>query len=231
MKLAIHQPNFLPWSGYFHKMASADIFLLLDTVQYTKLEYDNRCKIKTPEGVQWLTVPVGTPSSHTLTKDVRISDDSDWKRTHRRTLINNYSKSTYFKEYDSELLDIYEIDWKFLIELNVRFIHTIKKWLGIKTTVMLASDLAERTLKSTELNISYCKDFDADVYLSGIGAKKYLRQELFEKNGIRLEFQNRTPLKYTQRFGEFIPDLSVIDLIFNCGDESLSLIMDRNENE
>ncbi|MCH8289059.1 MAG: WbqC family protein [Candidatus Marinimicrobia bacterium] len=209
-------------------MASADIFLLLDTVQYTKLEYDNRCKIKTPDGVQWLTVPVGTPKSHTLTKDVRISGDSDWKRTHRRTLINNYSKSVYFKDYDSELLDIYEIDWKFLVELNVKFIHTIKKWLGIKTTVMLASDLAERTLKSTELNISYCKELNADIYLSGIGGKDYLKPELFEENGIRLEFQNYTPVKYPQRFGEFIPDLSVIDLIFNRGDESLSLIMDGN---
>ncbi len=228
MKLAIHQPNFLPWPGYFHKMASADIFLLLDTVKYTKLEYDNRCKIKTPEGVQWLTVPVGTPKSHTLTKDVRISEGSDWKRTHRRTLINNYSKSVYFKDYDSELLDIYEIDWKFLVELNVKFIHTIKKWLGIKTTVMLASDLAERTLKSTELNISYCKELNADIYLSGIGGKDYLKPELFEENGIRLEFHNYTPAKYPQRFEEFIPNLSVIDLIFNCGDESLSLIMAGN---
>jgi len=143
LKLAIHQPNFLPWAGYFHKMASVDVFLLLDTVQYVKSEYDNRCKIKTADGEQWLTVPVTTPKINTLSRDVKISKNVDWKKLHKKTLTYNYSKSPFFEKYESMLTDTYDENSESLLELNIVFIYNIKNLLGIETRLLLASELPE----------------------------------------------------------------------------------------
>ena len=231
MKLAIHQPNYLPWPGYFHKMQSVDVFLILDTAQYIKLEYDNRCKIKTPEGEQWLTVPVGLQKSGTLTKDVSLPKGADWKLIQKRTILNNYSKTLYYKDYRSEINEIFDGNWEKLSNLNNKLIQSIRDWLGIDTPLKFASELPESTLKGTELILLYCEELDATVYLSGIGGKNYLEQEQFENKNIILEFQNYTPIVYPQRFGDFIPNMSVIDLLFNCGKESLPRIMGNYTNE
>ena len=225
MKLAIHQPNFLPWAGYFHKMASVDVFLLLDTVQYVKSEYDNRCKIKTADGEQWLTVPVTTPKINTLSRDVKISKNVDWKKLHKKTITYNYSKSPFFEKYESMLTDTYDENSESLLELNIVFIYNIKNLLGIETRLLLASELPETELKGTELLLNYCEELNADSYLSGSGGKRYLNEEGFKEMKIGLEYQNFVPIKYPQRFGDFIENLSIIDLIFNCGSESLSRIM------
>jgi len=225
LKLAIHQPNFLPWAGYFHKMASVDVFLLLDTVQYVKSEYDNRCKIKTADGEQWLTVPVTTPKINTLSRNVKISKNVDWKKLHNKTITYNYSKSPFFEKYESILTDTYNENSESLLELNIVFIYNIKNLLGIETRLLLASELPETDLKGTELLLNYCEELNTDSYLSGSGGKRYLNEERFKEKRIGLEYQNFVPIKYPQRFGDFIENLSIIDLIFNCGDESLARIM------
>ena len=231
MKLAIHQPNYLPWPGYFHKMESVDLFLILDTVQYMKHEYDNRCKIKTPEGEQWLTVPVSSPNLGTPINKVMLAMDADIWRYNWKPLKNNYSKSPFFEEYKDELHEIYGKKWDRLIDLNLKLIETVRNWLGIKTRLKFASELPETTLKGTELILSHCRELKADEYLSGMGGKNYLEQEQFDNDNIRLEFQNYTPVVYPQRFGDFVPNLSVIDLLFNCGKDSLSRIMGNYRNE
>ena len=231
MKLAIHQPNYLPWPGYFHKMESVDLFLILDTVQYMKHEYDNRCKIKTPEGEQWLTVPVSSPNLGTPINKVMLAMDADIWRYNWKPLKNNYSKSPFFEEYKDELHEIYGKKWDRLIDLNLKLIETVRNWLGIKTRLKFASELPETTLKGTELILSHCRELKADEYLSGMGGKNYLEQEQFDNDNIRLEFQNYTPIIYPQRFGDFVPNLSVIDLLFNCGKDSLSRIMGNYRNE
>jgi len=231
MKLAIHQPNYLPWPGYFHKMESADVFLILDNVQYVKLEYDNRCKIKTPECEQWMTVPVATHNLGTLINKVTLADGADIWRYNWKALENNYSKSPFFNDYKDELIEIYGKKWDRLIDLNLKLIKTVRNWLGIETPLKLASEHPARSLNGTELLISYCQELGVDVYLSGAGGKNYLEQEQFENNNIKLEFQDFTPIVYPQRFGDFIPNLSVIDLLFNCGKESLSRIMGIYKNE
>ncbi|MCH7818845.1 MAG: WbqC family protein [Candidatus Marinimicrobia bacterium] len=231
MKLAIHQPNYLPWPGYFHKMESVDLFLILDTVQYMKHEYDNRCKIKTPEGEQWLTVPVSSPNLGTPINKVMLAMDADIWRYNWKPLKNNYSKSPFFEEYKDELHEIYGKKWDRLIDLNLKLIETVQNWLGIKTRLKFASELPETTLKGTELILSHCRELKADEYLSGMGGKNYLEQEQFDNDNIRLEFQNYTPIVYPQRFGDFVPNLSVIDLLFNCGKDSLSRIMGNYRNE
>ena len=206
-------------------MASADVFLLLDTVQYIKLEYDNRCKIKTADGEQWLTVPVTTPKINTPARDVKISKNADWKKLHKKTIKYNYSKTPYFEKFESLLNNIYNENLELLTELNILLIHNIKKWLGIDTPLILASELPEKKLKGTELLLSYCEELNADSYLSGSGGKKYLKEELFKDKNMRLEYQNYVPITYPQQFGKFIRNLSVIDLIFNCGNESLPRII------
>ena len=231
MKLAIHQPNYLPWPGYFHKMESVDLFLILDTAQYMKHEYDNRCKIKTPEGEQWLTVPVSSPNLGTPINKVMLAMDDDIWRYNWKPLKNNYSKSPFFEEYKDELHEIYGKKWDRLIDLNLKLIETVRNWLGIKTRLKFASELPETTLKGTELILSHCRELKADEYLSGMGGKNYLEQEQFDNDNIRLEFQNYTPVVYPQRFGDFVPNLSVIDLLFNCGKDSLSRIMGNYRNE
>jgi len=231
MKLAIHQPNYLPWPGYFHKMDSADVFLILDTVQYVKHEYDNRCKIKTPEGEQWMTVPVSPPNLDTPINKVMLAKSADLRRQNWKSLKNNYSRCPFFKNYQDELREIYEKEWDRLIDLNLKLLESVRNWLGIKTQLKIAYKLPGRKLTGTELILSYCKELDADKYLSGMGGKKYLEQEYFENNNIKLEYQNYTPIVYPQRFGDFIPNLSVIDLLFNCGKESLSRIMGNYANE
>ena len=231
MKLAIHQPNYLPWPGYFHKMEYVDLFLILDTVQYMKHEYDNRCKIKTPEGEQWLTVPVSSPNLGTPINKVMLAMDADIWRYNWKPLKNNYSKSPFFEEYKDELHEIYGKKWDRLIDLNLKLIETVRNWLGIKTRLKFASELPETTLKGTELILSHCRELKADEYLSGMGGKNYLEQEQFDNDNIRLEFQNYTPVVYPQRFGDFVPNLSVIDLLFNCGKDSLSRIMGNYRNE
>ena len=231
MKLAIHQPKYLPWPGYFHKMESVDLFLILDTVQYMKHEYDNRCKIKTPEGEQWLTVPVSSPNLGTPINKVMLAMDADIWRYNWKPLKNNYSKSPFFEEYKDELHEIYGKKWDRLIDLNLKLIETVRNWLGIKTRLKFASELPETTLKGTELILSHCRELKADEYLSGMGGKNYLEQEQFDNDNIRLEFQNYTPIVYPQRFGDFVPNLSVVDLLFNCGKDSLSRIMGNYRNE
>ena len=206
-------------------MASADVFLLLDTVQYVKSEYENRCKIKTVNGEQWLTVPVTTPKINTLARDVKISKNVDWKKIHKKTITFNYSKSPYFNEFESLSNNIYNEKLEFLVELNILLISKIKNILGIDTPLVLASDLPEQNRKGTELLLFYCEELNADSYISGSGGKQYLNEELFRDKNVGLEYQNYVPIAYPQRFGNFIQNLSVIDLIFNCGNESLPRIM------
>ena len=206
-------------------MASADVFLLLDTVQYVKSEYENRCKIKTVNGEQWLTVPVTTPKINTLARDVKISKNVDWKKLHKKTITFNYSKSPYFDEFESLSNNIYNEKLEFLVELNILLITKINNILGIDTPLVLASDLPEQNIKGTELLLFYCEELNADSYISGSGGKQYLNEELFRDKNVSLEYQNYVPITYPQRFGNFIQNLSVIDLIFNCGNESLPRIM------
>jgi len=231
LKLAIHQPNYLPWPGYFHKMESADVFLILDTVQYVKFEYDNRCKIKTPAGEQWITVPISSTNLGTPNNKVMLAEDADIWRYNWKPLKKNYSKCPFFEEYQDELHEIYGKKWDRLIDLNLKLLETVQNWLEIKTPLKFASELPDSALKGTELILSYCRELNADMYLSGVGGKNYLEQEQFENTNIILEFQDYLPIVYPQRFGDFIPNLSVIDLLFNCGKESLSRIMGNYTNE
>lgn len=220
MKLGIHQPQYLPWLPFFTKIQSCDYFVFLDSVDYQKNGIQNRNQIKTLKGKLWLTVPVISKFGQKIS-EVRISNISDWKKKHILTIKQSYSKSQFFNTYIGELENIYKKEWSSLCELNISIIKLIMKWLKIKTPFILSSDL-DLNGKSNDLIINICKKLNANEFVSGVGAKNYLKPSLFKKNNISLSYHVGYEVKkYQQLFSEcgFIEDLSALDIIFNCGDK------------
>jgi len=226
MIVAIHQPNFLPWLGYFYKMAKCDVFVLLDNVQYTKNSFINRNRIKTSQGAQWLTVPVKTKGRFgQLIKDVEINNTVDWRRKHLRALEMNYKRARFFETVFQGLETIYFAhDWYNLCELNVRLLEWVLSLLGMEKRLVRAAELNVKGV-GTQLLINIVKEVGGDVYLSGFGGAKYQEEGLFKEAGINLEYYDFEHPIYPQLWSGFVPNLSIIDLLFNCGPESLNIIL------
>ena len=222
MKIAVHQPQYLPWLGYFDKMDQADVFVLLDDVQYKKNEWQNRNKIRNAEGWQWLTVPVMYEFGQLL-KDIRIDNRQPWRTKHLKSLVLNYSRAPYFKEYFPFFGDAFNREWEFLVDVNVHFIRYFKKILGINTELLRSSSLKVET-NGTERLVDICGKLKADIYVSGAGGGDYLDKEQFRKSGITLEFQGYSHPSYSQIFKGFYPHMSVVDLLFCCGGKSLGIV-------
>jgi hypothetical protein len=222
MKVAIHQPQYLPWLGFFDKMDQSDIFVLLDDVQYKKNEWQNRNKIRNAEGWQWLTVPVLYDFGQKI-NEVKIDNRRDWREKHMKSLELNYSKAPYFKDYSSFFREVFEKEWEHLAELSIYFISGLKDLLGIETKIIKSSRLNITTEKTDRL-VDLCKKLEADVYLSGAGGSDYLDESAFAQSGIKLEYQKYTHPEYDQVYKGFYPHMSVADLLFCCGDKGLDII-------
>ena len=176
-KVAILQSNYIPWKGYFDLINMVDEFILYDEVQYTKNDWRNRNKIKTPQGIQWLTIPVRQESLDQKIKDTKISDKK-WNIKHWRTISQNYSKSKYFKDYKDIFEELYlTCDEEYLSQINYKFITTINEILEIKTKLRWSSEF-ELVDGQTEKLLGICKDCNADIYLSGPAAKDYFNEEV-----------------------------------------------------
>jgi len=225
IKIGIHQPNYLPWLGFFYKMAKVDIFVLLDNVQYEKNGLTNRLKIKTPQGGTWLSLPVKRKFPQ-LIKKAELVDFSKEKERHIKTIELNYKKAKYFDYLFPELREILARDWQCLADLNIELIKFFKEKLSIKAKLEIASNY-NIVGKGTDLLVNLCKIFNADTYLSGKGGEKYQEEEKFKKAGIKLEYTDFIHPVYPQLWGDFIPNLSIIDLIFNCGPQSFEYLMGR----
>ena len=219
MKLAGHQPNYIPWPGYFVKMAQCDIFFVLDTAQFqTGSSLDNRNLIKTSQGTQMLTVPVKRKGMG-LQRFDEVIVIPGWKRHHLMALKVNYAKAPHFKEVFPMMEQVLQ-DTGYLIDTNIAFIKLVYDLLGLKTKLVFLSDLPQfGELRKNELIAAICRHFSADSYLSGIGGRAYNKPEIFEKQGIKLEYLEYEPIVYPQLWGSFIPNLSIVDMLFNCGAE------------
>jgi len=227
MIISVHQPQYLPWLGYFHKMYEADAFVFLDNVQYKKREYQNRNRIRTKTGEIWLTVPVLKdidPYPNILS--VRIDNSQKWQKKHWRAIYINYSPTPFFKKYSGFFEDIYKKEWKTLAELNIYIIRYIARSLGIDRPIYLESQL-NIEVKNTRRIIGICKALKADTYLSGVGGKNYLDEKQFDLERIKLIYQDFNHPRYPQRYKPFIPFMSIIDLMFNCGEDSLKILIGR----
>ncbi len=215
--VTIHQPNFLPWMGFFHKMALADVFILLDNVPFTKNGFQNRVKIKSAQGEQWLTVPVLTKGrSGQLTCDVQINNKSRWQRIHLTALRTNYQRAPYYEAVLAWLEPWYEKSWTFLVDFNRPLIEEVMHQLRLQAELVNASSLSVEG-SGSELLLRLVKKVGGNVYLSGPSGRRYLDIESFEQAGITVRFQEFHHPVYPQLYGEFIPGLSVLDLLMNVG--------------
>jgi len=226
MIVAIHQPNYLPWLGYFYKIASCDIFVLLDNVRYSKNGFINRNKIKTPQGAAWLTVGVLIKGHYgQLISEVEINNSTPWSSIHEKSIFQNYAKAPYFRNYISSFQDIYPRKWEKLVDVNEALIKVICQILGIRSVELTRASELNVSGQSTELLVNICKAVGADTYLSGPSGQKYMDEELFEKEGIGLRYSDFKHPTYTQLWGDFIPNMSTIDLLFNEGGKGLEILM------
>lgn len=227
VRLVLLQPCYIPWIGYFDQIHRCNIFVFLDDVLYTKNDWRNRNLIKTPSGKQWLTIPVHIKNriSHSLLiKDAQIVDPKFY-RSHLQSMYLNYKKAPYFHLYFQKLVRIYEHDYTSLSLLDIALIMELCKMLGIcHVTFGRSSELQVESNNATERIIRICEKFKATHYLTGDSAKDYLQEDLFRQHGICLEYQQYKHPKYNQLWSEFIPHMSIVDLLFNEGTRSLEIL-------
>ncbi len=216
-RAAILQSNYIPWKGYFDMIAAVDRFILYDEVQYTHSDWRNRNRIKTPQGVQWLSIPVGA-SIHRRISDVMVTDTSAGSR-HWSRLAGAYRPAPCFRETASWIEPLYTSSpWRNLSEINERFIHAVCGRLNITTQISRSVDHPSDGDRNGRL-IALCRAVDADTYVSGPSARAYLDADAFERAGISVEwFDYAGYPEYRQLWGPFQHDVSIVDLMFNCGD-------------
>jgi hypothetical protein len=219
--VVIYQSQYLPWKGYMDLINFADEFIIFDDVQYTRRDWRNRNKIKTPHGIHWLTIPVKVKGKFfQKIKDTEVSDPT-WSDIHWRTIQFAYSKAPFFKKYK----DIFEVLYtentsKMLSEINHRFLTALCKILGIGTKLSWSSDYHVIDGK-TERLVDLCQKAKATEYLTGPAAKDYIKEELFKKAGIKLKYMDYSDyLEYPQLYPPFEHKVSVIDLIFQIGPDA-----------
>lgn len=224
-----HQPAYLPWLGLFHKIALSDIYVLLDEVQFEKNSFINRNKIKTPNGPQLLTVPLSKSGYRDKpVKDLEINNTDNWGKNHLERISQNYKKAPFFDGYADFFESVYNQKWTNLIDLVIYMLEFFLKELKINTRVIKQSEL--HTLgKKQDLVLEMCKKLNADIFVFGALGRDYADENVFRNNGIKIYFQDYIHPSYPQQWGEFVPYMSIIDLLFNVGPEKAStLIMENN---
>ncbi|SDH15097.1 WbqC family protein [Roseospirillum parvum] len=229
MILTAHQPVYLPWLGLFHKIALADSFVSFNQVQYQSKDWNNRNKIKTPQGALWLSVPVKKKGRlERLYTDIEIDNETPWSRKHWGSLKGAYSKSRHFKKYADFFEDTYNNrEFRTLVELNEYMLEWFIDQLGIKvkTTTM---DKHCFSGKKSGLVLDMCQKMGANHYIFGEQGRDYANIDEFKASGVVPHFQSYSHPTYPQLHGPFISHLSIVDLLFNHGEDSLDILMSGN---
>jgi len=225
MIVACHQPIFMPWPGFFAKAMKADLLILMDNVQFPLgSSWMSRNRIKTKDGQLWLSVPVlrkgrGLQKIH----QVDIFNERDWGKKHCQRLAYAYHRAPYFPEHRPFFEEIFLRNWTQLLKLNLSILNYLWDVLKMQTPFELSSKLDTKTT-GTELLVEVCQKVGADVYLSSAPGRKYLDEELLSKAGIQVKYFKYRPPAYPQLWGSFLPNLSIVDLLFNCGPKSREII-------
>lgn len=227
MLVGIHQLHYLPWLRYFEKIVRSDVFVVLDNIQYNKNGWQNRNKIKTSQGATLLTVPIVAKHQQSL-DEVRIASGNPWAKKHWRSIEQAYGKAPFFEMYKDELKALYSRPWDLLNDLNRHMLEWYLKQLGVTTRVEYSSAMKVNG-EATERLIHLIQAVGGDRYYSGAYALDvYLDEDLLTEAGIGLELQTWTAPEYAQLHGEFVPDLAVLDLLMQCGPESLDVLMGQH---
>ncbi|MCX6907929.1 MAG: WbqC family protein [Verrucomicrobia bacterium] len=226
MILAAHQPQYLPWLGFFDKMTRADVFVLLDCPQYKKREFQNRNRIKSPHGAIWLTVPVlSTSRRFQRIRDVEINNTVYWRNKHWKSIEQHYRKAPFWSDHASAIQAFYGAEWSSLCDLNMAMFRHYVQVLGITTTFRVESEVGT-TRTNTERLIELCKKLGATCYLSGAGGKDYMDESRFAQEGIELRYHQYGHPVYRQMYPDlpFAPFMCILDLLFNEGPGSLRVL-------
>ena len=230
-KVSVLQSNYIPWKGYFDLINMVDEFILYDEMQYTKNDWRNRNQIKTQNGSQWLTIPVKQTKLSQKIKDTKIAQ-INWGKKHWNALCTNYSKAPFFKMYKNIFENLYlNSETEYISLINYSFITKINEILGIKTKVTWSMDYKLGDGKTQRL-VNLCIQAGASEYLSGPAAKEYIDSELFRQAGIKLTWMDYSGYpEYSQRYPLFEHNVSILDLIFNCGPESTKYMKSFGETK
>lgn len=221
--VVILQPSYLPWLGYFEQIYRSDVFVFYDDVQYDKHGWRNRNRIKTPNGWLWLTVPVFRRFGQKI-YEARINNHIPWARKHIKTIEVFYKKAPYYQEYIKYLQKIYSQEWQYIAELDIALIKLLCELLGMNNKKFVRSSELNIKGERTERLLKICQLYGAKTYYTGESAKNYLNEKIFADAGIKVKYQHYNHPIYPQLYGGFIPYLSIIDLLFNCGPESLEIL-------
>lgn len=219
-KIAILQSNYIPWKGYFDMIAAVDEFILYDDMQYTRRDWRNRNQIKTPQGQQWLTVPVKVKGKYFQTIRETELDGTDWADTHWKVIVQNYKKTPYFAEVSAIFAPLYQRQYSHLSPLNRDFIEAVCAYLGINTKISNSWDYQLLEGK-TERLADLCVQAGGTEYISGPAAKNYIEEHFFTERDIKLSwFDYADYPEYPQLYGEFTHGVTILDLLFNCGKQA-----------
>jgi hypothetical protein len=231
MIVSVNQPAYLPWLGYFHRIAVSDTHVVLDHVQFEKNSFTNRNKVRTADGWCWLTVPLKTKGrfGDLAIRSVEIDNSTDWRARHWKTLQQHYRHAPHFAEHAAYFEDVYRRDWGLLADLLRDTTAYLLRALGITTPLVFSSDMDPRGAKD-DVVLDLCRKAHARLYLSGAMGKKYLRKELFEQAGIAVAYQQYRHPEYRQgSHTGFGPSMAVVDLLFNHGPRSLEVLMTHQD--
>ena len=223
MKVAIHQPHYLPWLGYLAKWAEADLFVLLDTVQYEKNGWQNRNRIKTATGPQWLTVPVRARLGTSIA-DVTIDTSQPWARRHLRAIELAYGRAAGWARHGDSVRAFYAEPWRELATLAVANARWLANAVGIATPSRLASELAVTATDPTERLVELCRAVGATTYLAGRDGVQYMDLKRFRQAGLDVHAQAYEHPVYPQLHGEFVPFLSGLDLLLTNASDALTIL-------
>ena len=227
MILTAHQPVYLPWLGLFHKIMLADMFCVFDIVQYQRRDYNNRNKIMTNSGPIWLTVPVESSNRfESIISETKIINNG-WNKKHIKSIKLAYRKTKYFDNYFGDLEFILLREYKYLADLNYDILLFALSAMNINVPVVKASDY-DFCGKKSDLVLDMCIQLGADSYIFGEQGKNYADESAFVKNGVSVYFQSYVHPKYNQFGNEFNPYMSFVDLLFNEGEYSRDIIMNKN---
>ena len=231
MIVSIHQPAYLPWLGYFHRIAMSDAHIVLDHVQFEKNSFTNRNKVRTADSWCWLTVPVKTAGKfgNLPIYEIDIANHRPWAASHWETLRVNYAKASFFAQHSTFFCNLYSRPWCKLANLTAEINEYLLNTFGISTRLYFSSKMKVQGRKD-ELVLNLCRELGASTYLSGPLGRNYLREELFQQHGIAVQYDDYRHPTYLQTYPEFEPNMAAIDLLFNAGPASREILLREREH-
>lgn len=230
MNVVISQPMLFPWVGMFEQIRLADVFVYYDDVQFSKGSFTNRVQLKSEKGVEWMTIPLKKLTLGQKINEVKTSDQTDWRQKHLNQLYRCYNSGSHYGEMISLVESVYGVEEDSLSEIAILSMDEVCKYFGLDAqTKFLRSSMLNIDGSSSQRVLDIVLSIGGSCYITGHGAKNYLDHELFEKNGVRVEYMDYEKRPYPQLNGPFTPYVSMLDMIANVGQRGADLIVSKTK--